>query len=38
MAKRGRSEERILRALHQAEGGIRVSDICREHGIGEATY
>jgi putative transposase len=27
-----------LRALHQAESGIRVADIYREHGISEATY
>jgi putative transposase len=38
MAKRGHSEEQILRALHQAESGARISDICREHGISEATY
>ena len=36
--KKGHSEEQILRALHQAEGGTRVADLCREHGIGEATY
>ncbi len=38
MSKRGHTEEQILRALHQAEGGTRVSDLCREHGISEATY
>ena len=38
MAKKGHTEEQILRALHQAESGVRVSDICREHGISEATY
>jgi putative transposase len=27
-----------LRALRQAEGGTRVSNICREHGVSEATY
>jgi putative transposase len=32
------TEEQILRALRQAENGSRVSDICREHGISEATY
>jgi len=36
--KKGHSEEKILRALHQAEGGQKVADICREHGISEATY
>jgi putative transposase len=38
VAKKGHSEEQILRALHQAESGTRVADICREHGISEATY
>jgi len=39
VAKKGQSEEeQILRALRQAEGGTRVADICREHGISEATY
>jgi putative transposase len=38
VVKKGHSEEQILRALRQAEGGIRVADICREHGISEATY
>jgi putative transposase len=36
--KKGHSEEQILRALRQAEGGTRVADICREHGISEAAY
>lgn len=38
MAKRGHAEEQILRALRHAEGGTRVADICREHGISEATF
>ena len=38
MAKKGHTEEQILRALRQAEGGSRVADICREHGISEATF
>ena len=38
MAKRGHSEERIPRALRQAESGSRVADICREYGISEAAY
>ena len=36
--KKGHSEEKILRALHQAEGGEKVADVCREHGISEATF
>ena len=35
MAKKGHTEEQILRALRQAESGTRVADICREHGISE---
>lgn len=38
MARRGHTEEQILRALRQAESGTKVGDICREHGISEATY
>ena len=38
MAKKARSEEQILRALRQAESGERVADICREHGVSEATF
>ena len=38
MAKKGHTEEQILRALRQAESGTRVADICREHGISEATF
>jgi hypothetical protein len=33
VAKKGHTEEQILRALRQAEGGTRVAEICREHGI-----
>jgi transposase-like protein len=38
VAKKGHTEEQILRALHQAESGAKVADICREHGVSEATY
>ena len=38
MVKKGHTEEQILRALHQAEAGAKVADICREHGVSEATY
>jgi hypothetical protein len=33
VAKKGHTEEQILRALRQAEGGTRVAEICREHGM-----
>jgi putative transposase len=38
VSKKGHTEEQILRALRQAESGTRVADICREHGVSEATY
>jgi putative transposase len=38
MVKKGHTEEQILRALRQAEGGTRAADICREHGVSEATF
>jgi putative transposase len=38
LAKKGHTEEQILRALRQAEGGTRVADICREYGVSEATF
>jgi putative transposase len=38
MPKKGHSEEQILRALRQAESGTRVGELCREHGISDATF
>jgi putative transposase len=38
VAKKGHTEEQILRALRQAESGTRVADVCREHGISEAAF
>jgi putative transposase len=38
VSKKGHTEEQILRALRQAEGGMKVADICREHGVSEAAY
>ena len=35
MPKRGTRKSRFC-ALNQAEGGTRISDLCREHGISEA--
>jgi putative transposase len=32
------SEERIIGLLKEAEAGRRVSDLCREQGISEATF
>jgi putative transposase len=38
MPKKGHSEEQILRALHQAESGATVKEVCREHGVSDATF
>lgn len=32
------SEEQIIGILKQAEGGRPVSEVCREHGVGESTF
>jgi putative transposase len=38
VARKEHTEEQIMRALRQAEGGARVADVCREHGVSEATF
>lgn len=38
MKKSKFSESQIFNILKQAENGISVVDICREHGIGNATF
>ena len=32
------SESQIIRILKEADGGRKVADICREHGVSQATY
>lgn len=32
------SESQIISVLKQQESGLKVSDICREHGISQATF
>jgi len=37
--KNGRfSDEQIMGILKQAEGGVPVSDLCREHGMSSASF
>ena len=37
--KRGRfTETQIVSILKEADAGVRVKDICRQHGISDATY
>ena len=38
MAKRGHTEEAILRVLREAESGETVVEICRNHGISQQTF
>jgi putative transposase len=38
MARKGHSEEQIMYALRQAEGGKKVSEICREMGVSQQAF
>jgi putative transposase len=38
MAKRGHSEEEILRVLRAAESGDTVVEVCRKHGISQQSF
>jgi putative transposase len=38
MKKRRFSEEQIMSILKQREAGLKLADICREHGISAATF
>lgn len=38
MRKTRYSEAQIIKMLEEQEAGIKVLDICREHGIGENTF
>jgi putative transposase len=37
-AAKGQSEEKIVFALRQVEGGKKVGDLCREMGVSQQTY
>lgn len=38
MKKSRFTEEQVLAILKEQDGGIKVADICRKHGITEATF
>jgi putative transposase len=38
MAKRGHSEEEILRVLREAESGETVVEVCRKYGISQQSF
>lgn len=38
MPRKGHTEEQIIHALRQAEGGRKVSEICREMGISAQAF
>ena len=38
MPKKGHSEEQIIAALKQYEGGEKVTDICRKLAVSQATF
>src|SRR6266550_370862 len=38
MPRKGRSNEEIIHALHQVEGGEKVTEICRRLGVSEQTF
>jgi putative transposase len=38
MTRRRYTEEQIIGILKQAEAGLKTAEICREHGISDATF
>jgi len=38
MPRKGHTEEQILQALRQAEGGEKAAEICRKLGVSEQTF
>jgi putative transposase len=38
MPRKGRSNEEIVHALHQVDGGEKVAEVCRRIGVSEQTF
>ena len=38
MARKRYTEEQIIGVLHEAEAGAKTSELCRKHGVSEATF
>jgi putative transposase len=38
MARKRHTEEQIIAVLKEAEAGMRTPDVCRKHGISDATF
>ncbi len=38
MARKRYTEEQVIGVLHEAEGGAKTSELCRKHGVSEATF
>lgn len=38
MPRKGRSNEEVVHALHQVEGGEKVAELCRRLGVSEQTF
>lgn len=38
MARKRHTEEQIIGILREAEAGVKTTDICRQHGISDATF
>jgi putative transposase len=38
MARKGQTEEEILRVLREAESGETVVEVCRKHGISQQSF
>jgi putative transposase len=38
MVRKRYTEEQIIQVLREGEAGAKVADLCRKHGMSEATY